>query len=1397
MPLGLDPNKYTFAVPEKSKQGGLGLDPNKYTRTAPIQRDTTLTETGKPLFWLTSPDLMGDYLKEVKKIDYTVMNNLARIPSMVANSIYYAESIRGGGIVPTFGATKKNIPFTSLTDAIKKGWSGESRTPTWAWTAGLFTDPRAVESARQDWEVGWQKWPLLLVTLAESIAISTVGWTGYGRVAKTLKDTYTLGKLKTNKTFVQNVGAAVKQTIKLPNMSDSDAALLAIYNKTGEKFGGVEARRFNQELVRKYQDEQQNLLYQKTHADELYAGSIIEKSHVDNIPEPEYIGDQRIDIKVQAGKVIKGAGKTEPITAERISKGAHPIEEARFETVITEPGIPPVLKTVGRKDVESLKSLGYTDIQIRKMIPEDANWVVDNKVTADKVSVLKDGSVKEIRPTGLTESAKGKTVTIAGQKVTLDELFTKIDHGKVASIEEPAKLGGYKKVIFEDGFVLTTNKDYKIGDVMTPLGDNINQTQTKIPSGGEKEAQEALDYMMNEVNQKKVDAHINDTQAAETKFTKETLEEQKVRIELDIKNAERNLKLAQQGRLFLTPESESRAIREEYARAYMFAFRKEFNPESLKGAKLETFRESRAKQANMTNEDFTHIVEVLTDQVSHGRTFDISGLSNDEFATIFNAIDSMAEMGPSLFYMKEHDILEMINPSWDYLERLGAPGVYLIPNNAAMQLMRDTHDWLDGWHEVLRQVGIAKTRGKIGRALGEAGIVGTKRLDKFGNPSVDNIVGRSKIANILRRMFLYGDGHPVYGDTHPHPKPNTGAKLTPDEVAFMKETADKVGSGELAITQINTEINGAQYVRNIMDHLSTLGERHGFLYDPANKNKYFTDEELNAKGAVPKRSNYVTHKILQMVEDIEKMDAKQQPYYAEAVRKFFAKHANIPIDIPEMKLRQGTREGLVQNIDTAFRIAIQHEGFKFYMEPAFKQAAKLAKSIDDIHLVNVLDDKSVSTYTAKWINQAFRGQMQKPEKVLNNLTRSIQRNSMHGVGKVLSLIRKMIGQEPDNIFSRWEPAPYERAFKTFSNQYRRYVYSTAMGLNPSSVLKNMTQVLLINPIIGTRATLEGMKSVWVGGADALRYSDTYFARGVAIHELSLDNATKISNLVSFPFRLVDQYINCASAFNGSLWRQIFKDKSKLEILRNYGYEGNSSGKSFWQSMSKAIKSGEFRAEVKMADMVTKRTQFSYVPWDMPKALWSPVGKIAGQFMSYPMNYFTQYLPYLGRMAQTGIGPFGTMSKGERYSLLKHIVQAEGIALMGELSGIDVSYVSPVHAAGRGVYNTIQVWRGEQKPNEATYQQGPLPSFPPAINSIMAIGQEVGVMDSGRPSALKEVLTGPKSALMMDPYAKPGEWTGYLPGSLPRTISKVASGKKSPLALIGISPYSERKVGKRR
>jgi len=74
--------------------------------------------------------------------------------------------------------------------------------------------------------------------------------------------------------------------------------------------------------------------------------------------------------------------------APRVEPEAPPVPEP-----VEEAAVPPEVLPSG-KDVDALKSLGYTDTQIRRMRAEDATRVVSEQIAATQVSVLQDGTVR-------------------------------------------------------------------------------------------------------------------------------------------------------------------------------------------------------------------------------------------------------------------------------------------------------------------------------------------------------------------------------------------------------------------------------------------------------------------------------------------------------------------------------------------------------------------------------------------------------------------------------------------------------------------------------------------------------------------------------------------------------------------------------------------------------------------------------------------------------------------------------------------------------------------------------------------------------------------------------------------------------------------------------------------
>jgi hypothetical protein len=626
-------------------------------------------------------------------------------------------------------------------------------------------------------------------------------------------------------------------------------------------------------------------------------------------------------------------------------------------------------------------------------------------------------------------------------------------------------------------------------------------------------------------------------------------------------------------------------------------------------------------------------------------------------------------------------------------------------------------------------------------------------------------------------MWLLGDGIDPYDIANSQRNIAAMAKpLTADESAFINETMAKVASGEITPQQIQAERNLVAFSHRKADELRAIGERMGYLYDPVNKNKYFTDDELVAKGAVPSRSHYITHNINQTIDELQ---MKKDRRTGDA-QNFFARKVGTDINIDEMIQRQDIREGLVQNWDLSFKSMIGHESYLYNMETAFESTKELAKQFDRLRnpLLQDTEKGDIERYlfggadqpAGGLINFSVRGYKGPGEKVAD----VISTPGRFIVDKGIDLLNAPL-EKYNTIFRVPQMA---KDFRTISNYYKRYTYGMAMGLNPPSVVKNSFQSLLTLPVIGTRASLEGYRALWFA-KDILKKSNVMLERGFNTHELNVSEFSVIEKVNSAPFRFGEQYMNVAPAYLGSLWKAITKDSKNMQLLQNnYGVSGKS-GKSFWDGVDRAMNDGHFRAESRVADYVAELTQFSYSTWSLPKAMWSPQSKVFAQFMTWPVNYWGTYLPIMASWLWKGEGPFGKMNWWQRSAILKHVVIAEGIALLGQSQGIDLGFISPIHP----VINAIQNSKEGQVSNPISSPW--ITGFAPLANGVQSVIQDVGFpIGKGQMPTAQQWLMPARKAFLFNARPKTVP-EAIIPGSLGRNIVGIAEGDKELEALLGV------------
>lgn len=810
-----------------------------------------------------------------------------------------------------------------------------------------------------------------------------------------------------------------------------------------------------------------------------------------------------------------------------------------------------------------------------------------------------------------------------------------------------------------------------------------------------------------------VDNLVDDDVASYTRHSADFFEKQKNIANADLVKAQYDLKDAQSGRYFATEADEVRAIREEYIRAYGSSFVGQKGVPKVKVGNIDM------TLANYLEPDR------LARLVSNGMTDDLSKLSPEELSEVFENVEMIAEN----IMKSKKDVLvttEYFSPAFYVFKRFGAENVYHYLADRGFERMRFSTDRLKQWSTHLKAVGLNPNK---------------KFAPDSSNP-------------ILRRIFLAADGIDIYNPelTKAAIEENMKYNLTDDEWSFIAGTMGQVKGGKLTAEVIDKERQAAAFVRHTADELGEIGVKVGRLYRPV-------EGVTPPEGAVPFRNNYITHLIDTMIEDADVMEKSGKYTEIEGIADFFERTgaAAKKVDIDQLKKRQGVREGLIQNADTAFRAMLNNETNAFVMEPAYKGVMEMVEMTGNEHLIK---------YTTDWINYSVRGIPHTYETKLEKFARQVHADDIWNftIGKVFKTAKIEEG---------------DMALKKMSAGYRRFTYTTAMGFNISSAVKNASQSLMNIPVIGFKGQMEGLRSLSLSDAkEVLKNSNMFFAKGVAIHELSIDALTRIERAGSFPFRWVDKWINTASAFNGALWKQISGNKRSMQILAENGYTGKGFGKNFWEAVNKSITDGYFKYEIRQADEIAQITQYSYATWDMPKILWSSTNKTLFQFATWPLNYFGQYIPELTRWAITGVSPLGKMSRWDRSALLRHVVMMETAAQLAQQNGVDVGYISPTHAGIESVKSTIQ---GEAK---APYVSSPYPGFSPFMQGIGYLIEDYTGMSGGQPTGLGRIQRdiGAFAMLKRNP-SNPLEYV--IPGSAFGKVSDVVEGDKSPLELFGI------------
>ncbi len=716
---------------------------------------------------------------------------------------------------------------------------------------------------------------------------------------------------------------------------------------------------------------------------------------------------------------------------------------------------------------------------------------------------------------------------------------------------------------------------------------------------------------------------------------------------------------------------------------------------------------------------------------SGGVTDDIAELSDEGFDALFDFIDARAKDPSNWNYLSTDApgplgaakragrsifLNQTVSPAWQVFRRLGGERIYQFVDDAFFNRYTHLEKSLSEWEIHLKQIGVksrvAKRSAKEAESLRKVFLMADGRMTKLEDGVATFNVTKGRVA-----------------------KESWITPVSPEEIAaagFANKEAKVLA--DMAVAQGRLSHTGADAPK-VIDHYMT------HLFDRSVVEAGLSKEALQAEikkltlSLADETDPARLKAISDSIEELRGAVMADTVVSLERIAELYDFAAKTDVNIPEFLRRINAREGLIEDADLAFRTMANHETDALYMQPAYKAANAMATETGNDNLRN---------FTRKWIND-LRGVPTRFEAALEPLAQDVSALLEHGTAWL-----------PEWTHLQWKAQ--DRAIRQFSKTFRSRTYLAAMGFNPGPVATNMTQSMLTIGAIGTKSTFKGFESLTTaGGKSMLRHSRLLIGRN-PMHTISLREMSRLSKASSYTFRMVDQWMNVAPAFNGSLHKQIAGNADKMAILRRYGVP---EGRGFWETTSKALDAGEFANEVNIANRVAKTTQYSYLRHDAPAFLRTPLGSAFGQFLSWPANYWQSYIPEMTKWMVSGQSPFGPLSIIERSTLLRHVVLAETLIAAGDQAGIDLRKHRPIAFGG-----DIPI----------PLPGGPAPQTTPALRIIQGM---VGIATSqGNQRKMNAGILELKKGFMVGPAALP--IVPFFPAGLRRIEKVLTEGDIRPL-----------------
>ncbi len=262
----------------------------------------------------------------------------------------------------------------------------------------------------------------------------------------------------------------------------------------------------------------------------------------------------------------------------------------------------------------------------------------------------------------------------------------------------------------------------------------------------------------------------------------------------------------------------------------------------------------------------------------------------------------------------------------------------------------------------------------------------------------------------------------------------------------------------------------------------------------------------------------------------------------------------------------------------------------------------------------------------------------------------------------------------NGIIGFWNKAMPEKYQKRIGNQpYKDVVDFSSQGMHVGAlsmrikpIIRNRIQSLGDYVMMGETAYLHGRNMYHTDRGKKLLQASNVFRSRIFIIGQEVTNIHKVFNIMSKGYQWSDKK-NVGQSMLTAYWRYVNK----------YGYKEDT----LLPGSKKNLKYSP--AALKKAEKYMMDTQWSYFREDMPRVFWSSTGRLAFGLGSWPMSFWTRYIPEITRRTFKGVDGRGDPVHGtERLAGLRFLILLGAMIAMEEgtrklLKSRYISYVGNV------------------------------------------------------------------------------------------------------------------------